>query len=287
MDTITPPRILVFDSGLGGLSVAREVHHLLPQVQLIYFGDTAFFPYGSKPEEVLIERVLAQISRLELTTSPDLIVLACNTASTLVLPQLRAQTATPVVGVVPAIKPAAAHSQSGVIGLLATPGTVQRDYTASLIAEHAGHCRVVAVGSTELVLLAEGKLRGRPPSRRALSAILQPFLEHPKHSELDTMVLACTHFPLLTDELAEAYGRPVRWVDSGAAIAQRVASLLPNNVALAAASAMDSSATHPAQRRITGNQALFSHPPQEVKALRTWLSALDMELAKLPDSMVP
>jgi glutamate racemase len=266
----SPPKILIFDSGLGGLSVTREIHRLVPQAQLVYYGDTAFFPYGSKPEDQLVERVLRQIAWLEQQLHPELIVIACNTASTLVLPALRSQTATPVVGVVPAIKPAAAHSDTGVIGLLATPGTVQRDYTTSLIEQHAGDCEVIAVGSTELVLLAEGKLRGRPPSKRSLKTILEPFLRHPRHDELDTLVLACTHFPLLREELAEAYGTPVHWVDSGLAIAQRVAFLLADSIARAGPQ-------HAAQ-----HSALFSEPPAEMDALQPWLAALQMRANTQP-----
>lgn len=269
--TVTTPNILVFDSGLGGLTIAREIHNLLPHARLTYFGDTAYFPYGSKRAHDLIARVKAQIDWLERHIDTDLIVIACNTASTLVLPELRRQTDTPVVGVVPAIKPAAAHSDTGVIGLLATPGTVQRNYTASLIEEHAGHCEVISVGSTNLVVLAEQKLRGHPPRRAALRAILSPFLEHSRHQQLDTMVLACTHFPLLAEELADAYGYPIHWVDSGTAIAARVAYLLEN-----APPASKHACNQPRARRPTRNQALFSDPPAEMSALGPWLAELHM-----------
>ena len=264
---MTPPSpapILVFDSGLGGLTVAREILALTPQYPLLYYGDTACFPYGTKPAEQVIARVLERIDMLEQRYRPALIVIACNTASTVVLPALRAQTRTPVVGVVPAVKPAAAMTDSGVIGLLATPGTVLRDYTRQLIEQFAGHCEVVSVGSNELVLLAEGKLLGRPVTTPQLLPILERFAHHPRHDDIDTIVLACTHFPLLRQELAAAYDRPVLWLDSGRAIAQRVRSLLgdvdPRGLAAA-----------------RGHRALFSARLPTLDQLRPYLAAMGIE----------
>ena len=164
--------------------------------------------------------------------------------------------------------------------MLATPGTVQRDYTACLIEEHAGHCEVISVGSTELVVLAEQKLRGQPPNRTALRAILSPFLQHARHEQLDTMVLACTHFPLLAEELADAYGSSIHWVDSGTAIAARVAYLLE----------IDPLAGEPANQgaiRPTGNRALFSEPPAEMSALGPWLAKLEMSADPVPRGIDP
>ncbi len=220
------PRVLVFDSGLGGITVVREIRRLIPQAELVYYADNAFFPYGDKPEASLLQRVLDEVLYLQRQLQPAITVLACNSASTLVLPQLRARTQTPIVGVVPAVKPAAETSNSGVIGLLATPGTVLRQYTGELIAQFAGHCEVVSVGSTELARIAEAKLLGETVSTAEIAAILAPFHQHPRASEIDTIVLACTHFPLLREELQRAYGRPINWLDSGAAIARRVHFLL-------------------------------------------------------------
>lgn len=225
----TPTRALVFDSGLGGLSVVREIQRLMPALELTYFADSAFYPYGTQTELALQRRVVEVIEQLEQRFAPELIVLACNSASTVVLPQLRARTSTPVVGVVPAIKPAAEASQSGVIGLLATPGTVLRQYTDQLIANFADHCEVVPVGSSELVDIAEAKIHGRKISMEQIASLLAPFRHHPRSNELDTMVLACTHFPLLREELASAFGRDIRWLDSGEAIARRVQQLLKDN----------------------------------------------------------
>lgn len=220
------PRILVFDSGVGGLSIVQEIQRKLPFAPLVYASDNAFFPYGTKGEAELIARVDAVLHKITETYPVDIIVVACNTASTLALPHIRSHFAQPIVGVVPAIKPAAALSQSQVIGLLATPATVARPYTHNLIREHAAKAEVISVGSSELVQLAEHKLRGGLVAAEQLNSILQPFFSHPRAAEMDVLVLACTHFPLLRDELAAQFSPGVQLIDSGEAIARRVASLL-------------------------------------------------------------
>ena len=139
------PRILVFDSGVGGLSVAREIQQRLPLNPLVYASDNAFFPYGTKGETELIARVDVVIGELLLRYPAEILVIACNTASTLTLPHLRSKLNVPIVGVVPAIKPAALMSKTGVIGLLATPATVARPYTHELIREYAANCRVISL----------------------------------------------------------------------------------------------------------------------------------------------
>lgn len=224
----TSKRILVFDSGVGGLSIMREIQKQLPFVPMIYASDNAFFPYGTKGETELIARVDAVFHTLTATYPVDIIVVACNTASTLTLPHIRNHFSQPIVGVVPAIKPAAAKSKSQVIGLLATPATVQRPYTHNLIREYAPDATVISVGSSELVQLAEHKLRGGEISAEQLQPILQPFFDHPRGIEMDVLVLACTHFPLLRDELAAQFSPSVELIDSGEAIGRRVVSLLGN-----------------------------------------------------------
>lgn len=222
----------VFDSGVGGLSILAALRRTLPQSTFVYLYDQAFFPYGLKTPAALIDR-------LELLTEPvlarfplDYLVIACNTASTVVLPSLRARLALPVVGVVPAIKPAAELSRSKVIGLLATPATIEAPYTQELIATHAPHCRVVKLGSNRLVELAEAKLRGEPLANAGteeVRAILAPLINT---LELDTVVLGCTHFPHLHAELAAAFPRPITLVEPSEAIARRLASLvLPSSCA--------------------------------------------------------
>lgn len=223
------PRILVFDSGVGGLSVAHEIQQLLPQNPLIYASDNAFFPYGTKGESELIARVDKVINELLLRYPADILVVACNTASTLTLPHLRSKLDLPIVGVVPAIKPAALMSKSGVIGLLATPATVARPYTHELIREYASNCQVISLGSSELVQIAEQKLRGDRIETSAIKAIAQEMMNTYNAEKMDVLVLACTHFPLLKDELAQQLPESISLIDSGAAIARRIAFLLKDN----------------------------------------------------------
>lgn len=216
------PRILIFDSGVGGLSIVQEIQRRQPGCDLIYASDNAAFPYGTKSEAELITRVEQVLGRLLVEHPADILVIACNTASTLTLPHVRRHFNLPVVGVVPAIKPAALISRTKVIGLLATPATVARPYTLELIRDHAADCTVISVGSAQLVQLAEAKLRGVVPHQQRLKEILAPFGQHEYGAQMDTLVLACTHFPLLRDELAQCLGPEIALVDSGEAIARRV-----------------------------------------------------------------
>lgn len=234
------PRILVLDSGVGGLSILREIRLRLSCAELVYVCDNAFFPYGTKPQAEIEARVEHVALQAAARTSPDALVIACNTASTAVLPFLRARLEQPVIGVVPAIKPAAAITRSGVIGLLATPGTVARDYTHALVRDFAPDCEVIMLGSSELVWLAEQKLRGAHLPLEQVRDIVAPLLEHPRGDELDTLVLGCTHFPLLREELAAALPERVVMVDSGEAIARRVKSLLQAPPSLAPPAAQPS-----------------------------------------------
>ncbi len=210
--------VLVFDSGVGGLTILEALRDRLPGERYAYACDNAAFPYGPKPEAELIERVHAVLDALIDHFAPKLLVVACNTASTVALPHLRSHYQLPIVGVVPAIKPAAQRSRNRVIGLLATPGTVQRPYTEQLIRDFATDCTVIRVGSSELVEQAERKLRGEAVDEKLLRELLQPFVD----GGADTVVLGCTHFPLLRDELLRAVDRPLQWIDSGDAIARRV-----------------------------------------------------------------
>ena len=214
-------RVLIFDSGVGGLSVYQEIYAQLPHLQYIYAFDDAAFPYGELPEAELIERASHIITLLVARHLVDLVVVACNTASTIVLPTLREQLSIPVVGVVPAIKPAALSSQRKVIGLLATPATVQRAYIDTLIGQFASDCEVMRIGSTRLVEMAEEKLRGQVISIDEVREILRPWQQR-----VDSIVLGCTHFPLIKDEIREAFQDPVQIIDSGRAIAARVSVLL-------------------------------------------------------------
>lgn len=216
--------ILVFDSGMGGLSVYQEVRQRLPQHRYDYVFDNAYFPYGEQPESVIIQRCSELIGTLVAERHIDMVIIACNTASTIVLPYLREQLSIPVVGVVPAIKPAAKASKNHHIALLATPGTVQRAYTSELIDQFAAGCQVYKLGVTELVVQAERKMAGYPVDLDEIANAIAPL--HALPVLPDVIILGCTHFPLLKDELQQLLP-DVFLVDSGAAIARRVASLLP------------------------------------------------------------
>ncbi len=218
--------ILVFDSGLGGLTVFREVAKGRPDARYVYVADDAAFPYGDMPEEALITRILHVIGKAIAQHKPDLIVVACNTASTLALKELRARYQVPFVGTVPAIKPACAQSQSKRIAVLGTRGTVHREYTHALIREFAAGCEVDLVGSSKLAALAEAELAGAPASDSEIAAEIAPCFEDKDGRRTDTVVLACTHYPLLVARFKANAPWPVKWVDPASAIARRVADLL-------------------------------------------------------------
>lgn len=220
----TRPTVLVFDSGVGGLSVYDEVRQLLPDLHYIYAFDNVAFPYGEKSEEFIVERVVEIVTAVQERYPLALAIIACNTASTVSLPSLRDKFAFPVVGVVPAIKPAARLTTNGVVGLLATRGTVRRPYTHELVARFASECKIEMLGSAELVELAEAKLHGQPVDLEELRKILRPWLRMKEPP--DTVVLGCTHFPLLEEELLEVLPEGTRLIDSGAAIARRTVWLL-------------------------------------------------------------
>lgn len=221
--------ILIFDSGMGGLSVYRELHQTLSGHQYLYLFDNACFPYGELTESRLVERVVELFEAFVARYPVDIAIIACNTASTHVLPALRQRLTIPVVGVVPAIKPAAEYSRQhqqasrlGHIGLLATPGTVSRRYTAELIQNFAADLQVSMLGTTELVKMAEDKLSGQPVDMPQLHKVLAPWVGE---QGPDTLVLGCTHFPLLAAEIRQCLPN-AKLIDSGAAIARRVTSLL-------------------------------------------------------------
>ena len=224
-----PPTILVFDSGLGGLAVLREIVSARPDAHYVYVADDAFFPYGHHGEDEIIARVVPLIGELIATHTPDLVVIACNTASTLVMSHLRERYQVPFVGTVPAIKPACAKSRTKRVSVLGTRGTVKREYTRTLIRDFAQGCDVTLVGSGELASLAEAALSGSEVGDSEIAAELAPCFVGDRDDPLartDTVVLACTHFPLLMDRLVALAPWKVDWIDPAPAIARRVVDLL-------------------------------------------------------------
>lgn len=222
---LSAPTILVFDSGLGGLTVFREVAKARPDARFVYVADDALFPYGAVEAGRLTERVVGLMERFIAEHRPDLVVIACNTASTLVLPALRRHFAVPFVGTVPAIKPACAGSLTGHVAVLGTEATVKREYTQGLILQFAGGCRVTLVGSARLAGLAEAELAGAPAADDAILGEIMPCFAETRGARIDTVVLACTHYPLLADRMRKLAPWDVNWIDPAPAIARRVTTL--------------------------------------------------------------
>jgi glutamate racemase len=253
------PTILVFDSGLGGLTVYREIARARPDARYVYAADDALFPYGAIEEDRLITRAVDLMEKLVAAHRPDLVVIACNTASTIVLPSLRAQLRVPFVGTVPAIKPACAASKTKRVSVLGTEATVKREYTKALIREFAANCQVTLVGSARLAGLAEAALKGDEVEDAAIATEIAPCFVDDGGARTDTIVLACTHFPLLADRLARLAPWPVNFIDPAPAIARRVVELIGparNGHALAAPELVFSSGRTP--------------PP----ALRAWIDGI-------------
>ena len=217
--------ILLFDSGVGGLTVLAELRKLLPQAPVIYAADIAGLPYGAKSEAEVAARVCGLLGRMAERWQPRLICIACNTASTIALEMVRDVLETPIVGTVPAIKPAAALTRSGVIGVLGTEATIRQGYVDRLEAKFAVGKTLIRHSAGGLVTLAEAKLRGEPIAPDAVHSEIAGLLAHPDAEGLDTVVLACTHFPLLAEELSAAFAPNVRFVDGAQGIARRIASL--------------------------------------------------------------
>jgi glutamate racemase len=248
--------ILVFDSGVGGLSVLAHIRAALPQAPIVYAADNAGYPYGTKSEAEIAARVPALLGRLAERYHPRLIVIACNTASTIALNHVRSALDLPVVGTVPAIKPAAQASKTRTIGVLGTEATIRQPYVDNLVAEFARDCRVLRHGSPELVDLAEAKLRGTPPPPKAVKSALEGLYGKAFGGQIDAVVLACTHFPLLADEIRAASPAKVTLVDSGEGIARRTAHLCTDQ----------SWPDRPSGR------AVFTRPDPEIAALQPALA---------------
>jgi glutamate racemase len=247
--------VLFFDSGLGGLTVLREARYLLPYEPMLYVADDAAFPIGRWPEADLQARLLALFGELIAEHEPKAIVIACNTAFTLVGEALRkAHPQVPFVGTVPAIKPAAERTSSGLISVLATPGTVRRTYTRSLIDSFASQCHVRLVGSDMLAELAEKHLRGEAVAdEELLPEISDCFLERDGR-RTDIVVLACTHYPFLANRFRRIAPWPVDWLDPAEAIARQLVRVLGEGAAKAPSSLPD--------------RAIFTSKPKDPSLVR-------------------
>ena len=220
--------ILVFDSGIGGLTVLREARVLMPERGFIYIADDAGFPYGGWEEQALKARIVDLFAKLLVQYDPEVCIIACNTAFTLVGADLRA--AFPqmtFVGTVPAIKPAAERTRSGLVSVLATPGTVKRAYTRDLIQSFATQCHVRLVGSENLARLAEAYIRGDAVADEAVMTEIEQCFVDMDGRKTDIVVLACTHYPFMANIFRRLAPWPVDWIDPAEAIARRARSLVP------------------------------------------------------------
>lgn len=220
---ITPDSpILLFDSGVGGLTVLDALRRHVPDAPVIYVADNAGLPYGTKTEAQIAARVSGLLGRMTERLRPRLVRIACNTASTIALASVREVLEVPIVGTVPAIKPAAAMTQTGVIGLLGTQATIRQAYVDRLEHEFAADKLLLRHGAPELVEAAEAKLRGQPVDSRLIARAVDGLRDQPGGDRIDTVVLACTHFPLLTQELGAFFGPDVHYIDGADGIARRI-----------------------------------------------------------------
>ncbi len=224
--SIRAPRLLFIDSGLGGLTVLRAVRQSVPEAQILFIADDAGFPYGSKSETALIDRLIALLEKAAGAFEPDCIVLACNTASTVALNALRERIAISIVGTVPAVKPAASLTKSGLVSVLATPGTASREYTRVLIDKFGAGADFTLIGAAALAALAEAHASGAEVDEAEIAREIAPCFVEKSGSRTDVIVLGCTHYPLLLEKLEALAPWPVVWLDPAPAIARRVANVL-------------------------------------------------------------
>ena len=215
----------MIDSGFGGLTIYDAVRARLPDAPIIYAADLAGLPYGTKSEAEVAARVCGLLGRMSERYAPRLAVIACNTASTIALSMVRDVLEIPIVGTVPAIKPAAAATQTGMIGVLGTAATIRQPYVDELEAQFASGKTLLRHAAPELVLLGEAKLRGEAINSDMVRAAVEGMRAR-SEGRMDTVVLACTHFPLLHDELGEVFGSGVTLIDGADGIGRRVEVLV-------------------------------------------------------------
>ncbi len=214
--------LLFFDSGVGGLSVLAETQKILPNAPVIYVADNAAFPYGTKSEAEIATRVPLLLGKLAERFQPRLITIACNTASTIALDSVRQVLDIPIVGTVPAIKPAAENTKTGVIGLLGTEATVRQNYIDVLAEKFARDVVLLRHGSAKLAPAAEAKIRGENVDPDIYKRAMHGLLDQPQGKRIDTVILGCTHFPLIQNELAQFCSETINFVHGGAGIARRI-----------------------------------------------------------------
>ncbi|MEH6756723.1 MAG: glutamate racemase [Parasphingorhabdus sp.] len=222
--------LLFFDTGVGGLSILREAQKLVPNAPIVYAADYSGMPYGMKSDAELSTRIPLLLGRLVERYKPQLVTIACNTASTIALDVVRSVLDIPVVGTVPAVKPASLLTETGVIGLLGTRATIRQPYVDRLAAEFAADKTLIRFGAPDLVHAAEAKLRGEIVDQHIIDNAVAGLTSQENGQDIDTVILACTHFPLLQDELQKSFTRDIKFIDGSQGIARRIAYLTSGTI---------------------------------------------------------
>jgi glutamate racemase len=224
-DVRNPGAIGVFDSGVGGLSVLRHIRAALPRLPLLYVADSAHVPYGDKTQDYIRERSLT-LTQFLLSEGAAAVVVACNTATAAAAALLRARFDVPIVAMEPAVKPAVSATRSGVVGVLATVGTLESARFAALLEQYAGDVEIVTQACPGLVEQVEAGELASAATRALVARYTQPLLER----GADTIVLGCTHYPFLRPLIAEVAGSSVRLIDTGEAVARQLVRRLPEEL---------------------------------------------------------
>ncbi|UMM63305.1 glutamate racemase [Aristophania vespae] len=223
------PRILVFDSGIGGMGAVQALRHLAPILRIDYLADTALFPYGEQEDEFLTKRIVSLLSSAEKELKPDLLIVACNTASTLALTPLRQTLNLPIVGCVPPIRWAGRVSVSRTIGLLATSATIRRPYISQLWHDYADDCQLLVHGARNLADLAEQAFRGETPDSALVKHELDQLFNQKGGEKIDTIGLGCTHYSFLLPSFQRVAPAHIAWLDPAPAVAQQALRRLKEN----------------------------------------------------------
>lgn len=207
----------VFDSGVGGISVLRHIRALLPHEDLLYFADSRYAPYGNKSQEFIRERSF-YLADFLIEKGAKALVVACNTATAAAINALRERYSIPIIGMEPAVKPAAAATKTGVIGVLATVGTLKSAQFAALLENYGQGVKVVTEGCPGLVECIERGELESPEARKLLEGYLKPLL----NADADTIVLGCTHYPFVRPLIEGIVGPKIALIDTGAAVARQL-----------------------------------------------------------------
>lgn len=263
MNLSVKPRLLTFDSGIGGLGIVRAMRAIDPDIAIDYLADNAIFPYGELDDAVLIKRVSSLLEKAITTFQPDAIVIACNTASTIALSSLRETfPRTSFIGCVPPIKWAADMSKTRYIGLLATRATVKRHYLTDLYTRYAPDCRLIAHGTRTLADIAEAAFRGKPIDQNIIKQELHELFSQPGGNKIDTVCLGCTHYTFLLEALKQHTSPSINWLDPANAVARQ---------ALKIASSLPSLTKTEKNRTKNPDSIFFTAPPFEANLLKTSL----------------